>query len=111
MSNVSTGGIMSNVSTSGIMSNVSTGGIMSNLFTGGIMSNVFTGSIMSHVFPCSAVDNGLVLSSDRTNDVNINICCLFAKNTPVRSKTKHWLGIRTTCVRVEQHVYLQTVVG
>ena len=39
----------------------------------------------------SVVDSGIESGSDQTKDYEIGICCISAKHTVLRSKSKDWL--------------------
>ena len=73
------------------------------------------GGVMVSMFASSAVDRGFEPRSGQTKDFNISICCLSAKHTTLRGKSKNWLarnqnvsewGDISTCGLLSQRVGL-----
>jgi hypothetical protein len=59
------------------------------------------GGVMVSVFASSAVDREFEPRSAQTKDYKIGICCFFAKNAALRSKSKSkngWLGSSIMCL-------------
>ena len=50
------------------------------------------GIVMVSVLVSSAVDRGFDPRSGQTKDYKIGICCLSAKHTALRRKSKDWLA-------------------
>ena len=67
---------------------------------------------MVSVLASSAADRGCEPRSGQTKDYKMGICCISAKHTVLRRKSKDWLARNQDNVfRVERHVYPRTVVS
>ena len=82
-----------NIRSNGYRCNNKTNGKVFSCLEGNLLSNSSLYSIYSirqHV-SMSVVDSGIESGSDQTKDYEIGICCISAKHTVLRSKSKDWL--------------------
>ena len=67
--------------------------MVSVLASSGVMVSLLASSgVMVSVLASSGVDLGGYRLMDKTIYYKIGICCFFAKNVPLRIKSKYWLA-------------------